>query len=672
MKNAPIESHYVGIEGGNEKTSYSSSISYFNQEGIIGGEKSKFERYSARLNLNTDVNEILSWGNNVTYTHLETRGVTSNGSFNSAFGSALNIDPLTPVYEDNAAILSEAPYDSEPVVKDAEGRYYAVSKYVAGEVTNPLARLELQNLTTFKDQVLANLFIEVEPIKNLKIKTSGGIDLSFLGFDSYQPLFFLTETFNNVVQTSVNKEYQRNWNLQWENTLNYSRKFGEHNINVLFGTTVLDNRWENLVAGGQGINTNNPNLIYLNNVSIDSTRTNSGGANQVTRSSFFFRLLYDYNDRISFSFTQRRDGSSNFGANNKFANFYAFGASWVINEEAFFPEINALTFLKLRASWGQNGNDRIGSFKYASTLDFNIAYNQLRGIFPKFLENADLKWETSEQLDIGIETGLFDNKIVATFDYYKRITKDLLQVRTILATAGVGAPETNIGEVQNEGFEFSLEYHNRVGELNFSIGANASLNRNTITRVANEAGFIEGATWALAGEVTRIIQGQPIVSFYGFQTNGIFQSETEVNAHISAKSKDMFRRIQPEAQPGDIRFMDVNNDGIISDADRVPIGSPLPDWTVGSTLSLDYKGFDFSTLLTGQIGVEIFNGINRPDISTSNRQSWILDQWTESNPSNTVPRLINGDPNKNYTRATDLINIKSGDYHKNKKYADRV
>ncbi len=658
--NAPIQSHYIGIEGGNEKTSYSSSISYFNQEGIIGGEKSKFERYTARLNTNTQVNKVFRWGHSINFTHLETRGVTSNGSFNSAFGSALNLDPITTPYEDDPGVLGQAPYATEPVVVDDDGRVYAISNYVAGEVTNPLARLEIQTLTTQKDQVLSNLFVELEPIQNLKIRSTGGVDLSFLGFDSHQPLYFLTETFNNLEQTNVSREVQRNWNLQWENTANYTKRFGAHNLNFLIGMTVLDNQWENLVGGGQGIDTSNPNLIYINNVTVDSTRTSAGGANRVTRFSLFSRLLYDYNDRVSFSVTQRRDGSSNFGANNKFANFWAFGASWVINEEAFFPQWDPLTFLKLRASWGQNGNDRIGSNRYASTVDFGIAYNQIRGAIPAFLENQDVKWETSEQLDFGFEAGFFSNKLTATVDYYKKTTKDLLQVRTILGTAGILAREDNVGEVQNEGVEISLGHRNSVGDLNYSISANASYNQNTMTRVASEAGFIEGATWALAGEVTRIIEGEPIVSFFGYQTDGIFQSDLEVAQYFSAASNG--QPIQPNAEPGDIRFVDTNNDGVISAEDRVAIGSPLPDWTLGATLGADYKGFDFSMLLTSQLGMEIFNGINRPDISTSNRQKYVLNQWTEANPSNTVPRLVSGDPNQNYTRATDMINIENGNY----------
>ena len=216
--------------------------------------------------------------------------------------------------------------------------------------------------------------------------------------------------------------------------------------------------------------------------------------------------------------------------------------------------------------------------------------------------------------------------------------------------------------MQNEGVELALEWRERKGEFFYSIGINGAFNDNTMNIVANDAGFIEGASWALAGEVTRIIEGQPIVSFFGFQTDGLFQSVEEVNQYISANSADAFRRIQPNAQPGDIRFVDTNGDGRISDADRVAIGSPLPAWTVGSTLSASYKGFDISALLTGQFGIDVFNGITRTDISTTNRQSFVADQWSPTNTDSEVPRLVVGDPNGNYTRATDLVNIESGDY----------
>ncbi len=658
---APIQSHYIGVEGGNEKTAFSSSVSYFNQEGIIGGDKSKFERYTARLNTKTEVNSVFSWGNTLTVTHLKTRGVTSNGSFNGAFGSALNLDPLTPVFETRDVYLSQAPYSIEPVVTDGSGNIYGISRYVAGEVVNPLARLELLNQEVTKDQVLGSVFAQVEPIEGLQLKTSFGADVSFLDIRSHQPLYYLTGTFNNTVNTSLSHQIQKSSVLQWENTVNYVKRIGRHHFNLLAGTTLLDNNWEMLTGGGQGINTSNPDLIYLD-LSVDSTQTSGGTVSRTTRASFFSRIMYDYNDRISVSITQRRDGSSNFGSNNKFGNFWSFGASWVINEEAFFPSWKPLSLMKIRASWGQNGNDRIGTFLYESTVDFNVAYNFASGAslgaIPAFLENQDIRWESSEQLDIGLETGFFDNRLMTTFDYYKKTTKDLLQSVTGLATLGQDLPEANVGEMENEGYEITLEWRDHKGDFGYSIGANATYNRNTMTKVANEAGFIAGASWALAGEVTRTFEGEPVVSFYGYKTDGIFQNQAEVFSHISSEGDVL----QPNAQPGDIRFVDVNRDGIISDADRTTIGSPLPDWTLGSNLSADYKNFDLSMLLIGQLGLDVFNGMNRPDIVTSNRQSYILDQWTESNPGQDIPRLVVNDLNKNYTRATDMVNIEDGSY----------
>ncbi len=661
-KNVPMQSHYIGVEGGTEKSSFTSSISYFDQEGIVGGSRSKFERYTARLNSRTDINDYISWGNNLTVTHLETRGVTSNGAFNGAIGSALNLDPLTPVYETDQNILSQVPYSAEPVVTNGAGDVYGISNYVGGEIVNPMARLELQNGVGKRDQVVGNIFVEAKPIEGLTLKSTFGTDVMFGEGKGYTPLYYLTSTTNNIVATNANQSYYRVSTIQWENTAMYQKQFGPHKFNFMVGTGMIDRDNRSMGGGGQGVNTDNPDLIYLD-LTVDSTQRVGSSASEYRLGSIFSRLLYDYNERISIALTQRRDGSSNFGPSNKFGNFYSVGASWVINEEPFFPKWKELSLLKLRASWGQNGNDRIGQFRYAQTVNYNIAYNYNNGAAlgssPGLFASSNVHWESADQIDIAVDLGLFNNQLTATVDYYKKTTRDLLQVPVFEATLGLDAGENNVGEMLNEGVEITTQWRSSKGDFKYSIEVNATHNKNTATRVENGTNnFLPGASAGLRGEVTRLVEGEPVVSFYGFKTDGIFQSQADVFAHINAEGDP----IQPSAVPGDIRFVDVNGDGRISDDDRTVIGSPLPDWTVGSTINMSYKGIDFAALFTGVFGVDLYNAMNRPDIYTSNRQDWIMDSWTEDNPSNTIPRFIVNDPNKNYTRSTDMLNIENGSY----------
>ena len=659
--NASIENHEISVIGGNKKTKFASSISYFKQNGIIGDDKSQFQRYTGRLNTNTEVKDWLTWGNTLSFAHITTRGVVSNGSFNGEYSSALNLDPLTPVYENNAEVLNLPPYGSNPYVVDEEGRAFAISSNVGGELVNPLARLSIQNQVVDRDQILGSLFAEVKPIEGLKLKSSLSLDLSFLEINSYNPLFFLNGTTSNVARTSLSKQFQKKAVIQNEQILNYTYKLNKHNFNFLLGTTYVQDDWESLAGGGQDIDTSNPDLRFLN-LTTDSTQTVGGIASEYRLFSLFSRLLYDYNERISFSGTYRKDGSSNFGKNNRFGTFWSFGASWIINEEPFFPQSNFISFLKLRISWGQNGNDRIRPFSFASVIDFNPAYNFQNGTqtaaIPAYLADEDIKWETAEQLDIGIESGFFENKLTISLDYYKETTKDLLQPSLGLASLGISLNFANAGTMENEGFEFAVDWRDNLGELKYSLGINGAYNRNTMVKVANESGILSGASWALAGEVSRTVEEFNVTSFYGFKTTGIFQSEADVFSYLTNEGT----LIQPGAKPGDIRFVDVNRDGIISDEDKTIIGSPIPDWVLGSTISLAYKNFNLYALFTSQLGNEIFNGINRPDISTSNRQSWILDRWTPENPTTTIPRFTISDPNQNYKRATDLLNIENGSY----------
>lgn len=652
QKNAPITNHELSVTGGNEKSSYASSMSYFSQQGIIGGDKSQFDRLSGRLNSRHQVTNNFRFGSNMAYSHIVRRGIASNQSFNGAYSSALNIDPLTPLYEEDDAILAQYPYSSEPVVKNSEGKIYGISKYIGAEIVNPLALLEIQNAETRVDKVVGNVFGELEIIEGLKLNSSLGIDLAYVLNDSYRPLFYLNGAQLNVEKTSVSKNIQRYFTWQWENTLIYTKTIDEHNFSALIGTTASKFNYEDLSGFNAKVPVTDPNHVYLN-MATDTVWTASGGAAHSALLSGFGRITYDYKNRYSFTGIIRRDGSSKFGPNNRYGTFPSLGVSWVISDEEFMPEINNLNFLKLRASWGINGNQEIGNYQFISVMDYSRGYifggGRIVGASPAYIENADIHWEESEQIDIAIDAGAFDNRLTATFDYYIKTTGGLLERIPIPAHVGNDPPYANVGTVQNKGIEMSVNWRHYINGLGYSVGINGAYNKNKMIKIGNEEGVLPGATWAVAGMVTRTEIGLPIAYFWGFKTDGIFQNMGEVYQHIGPNGQVL----QPNAKPGDVRFVDVNKDGTINEKDRTMIGNPTPDWTFGMNGSIEYKNFDFSLLLIGTYGNDIFNGSQRQDLRYTNRPTAILDRWTGEGTSNTIPRYAWIDVNNNY-RISDL------------------
>lgn len=652
VRNAPMSNHQVTITGGNEKTTYASSLSLFSQEGIIGGEKSKFDRITGRFNSTHQVNRMFRFGNNVAYTHIVRRGIASNQSFNGAYSSALNLDPLTPVFETDPNILSQPPFSNEPVVRDASGRVYGISRYVGAEVVNPLALLEIQHAKTRKDQLVGNIFGELEPIAGLKLISNFGVDLAYLMNDGFRPLFYLNGAQLNVDKTSVNKSIARFFTWQWENTLSYGKRINDHNFNVLVGTTATEFKFEDLSGFNADVPTSDPNNVYLN-LATDTTWQAYGGASHSALFSLFGRLTYDYKDRYSVTAILRRDGSSKFGANNRYGMFPSFGVAWILSEEAFFPKWKPLDILKLRASWGVNGNQEIGNYQFVSTIDnsrgYTIGPGRALGSSPLFLENADIRWEESKQIDIGMDASFFQGRLSATADYYIKTTSGLLERIPIPAHVGNDGPVANVGSVENRGVELALNWRNASKNFKYSVGINGSYNKNQMTKIGNEEKVIPGATWAIAGQVTRSEVGQPIAYFWGYQTAGIFQNQTEVFSHLNADGQ----LLQPNAVPGDVRFVDVNGDGVINADDRTFIGNPTPDWTFGFNASFEYKNFDFSLFIQGTQGNEIFNGMQRQDLRYTNRTTEALGRWTGEGTSNSIPRYTWIDVNNNY-RVSDL------------------
>jgi TonB-dependent starch-binding outer membrane protein SusC len=659
-KNAPIANHELSVSGGSEKSTYSSSLSYFSQQGIIGGPKSQFDRITARINSRHQVTKRFQFGNNLSYSSITRRGIASNNSFNSAYGSALNLDPLTPLYEKDEAVLNTPPYSNNPVVKSSDGMVYGISQIlVSGEVINPVALLEIQNAKNRTDRFVGNVFGELEIIKGLSFNTNLGVDLAYFLGDSFRPLFYLNGAQLETEQTSVNKYMGRANTWQIENVLRYTSSISDHNFSLLLGNTASKTFYEDLSGFNTNVPTTDPNHVYLHLATGDDWLSD-GRASHSALLSVFGRITYDYKNKYSFTGILRRDGSSKFGANKRFGTFPSVGVSWVISDEDFIPDLGPINSLKMRASYGVNGNQEIGDYQFISVMNNSRSYifgdGRLIGASPSYIENADIAWEESEQINIAYDIGAFDNRLQATIDYYVKTTKGLLERVPIPAHVGNDPPVANVGSVQNRGVEFSFNWRNVTKNFRYSVGLNAAYNKNKMIKIGNEEGVIGGASWAVAGMVTRTEVGLPIAYFYGFKTDGIFQNQTEVFQHIGSTGAVL----QPNAKPGDVRFVDVNNDGIISPLDRTMIGNPTPDLTFGMNGSIEYKNFDFSFLLIGTYGNDVFNGAQRQDLFYTNRSTAILDRWTPDNPSTTTPRVVWNDVNGNY-RVSDLY-IEDGSF----------
>ena len=652
VKNAPMQSHQFSINGGNDKSSYTSSFSYFEQEGIIGGEESKFERITGRINSRHKVSDFFNFGNNLSYTHLKKNDISANTSFTGAYSSALNLDPLTPVIEERELQLSQYPYSVEQVVRNEDGQAYGISENVAAEIVNPLGLLSIDYDDLFKDEIVGNLYGEVQPIKGLRFRSSVGVNLAYLKFQGYTPLFFLNGSQLNDVGNRGFKRFERYFTWQWNNVLSYDKQIGDHGFTAMVGTEAIATNFENLGGAAGDITVIDEEAIFLS-LARDTTSLPQNNGSEYASSSIFSRLNYNYKEKYSLTAIFRRDGSSRFGPGNRYGNYSSLAAAWIISREDFFNSDGMFNFLKVRGGWGVNGNDRIGDYQFVSQIISNRNYEiggvtQI-GTSPASIANEGIKWEDNTQINVGVDFAAFENRLQGSVDFYSKTNDGLLERVSILGHVGNDPSDSNAGAIQNRGVELSLNWKNQHKGFEYSFGVNGAYNKNEVTFIANPEKVIIGASWAVAGAVTRSIEGLPIAYFWGYETDGLFQNENDVFSHINSDGG----LLQPRAVPGDVRFKDTNGDGVINENDRTIIGNPTPDVTFGVNMGAGYKGFDFSMFLQGTIGNEVFNGTQRQDLRFTNRTTAILDRWTGEGTSNTIPRFTWSDTNNNY-RISDL------------------
>ncbi|WP_205943450.1 SusC/RagA family TonB-linked outer membrane protein [Pedobacter polaris] len=659
---AKIQNHELSLSGGGEKSIYYSSFGYFDQDGIVASDNSQYKRFTARFNSEHQITKAIKFGQTIGYTRTNSVGVSTNTEYGSPLNRAINIDPLTPIVETDPAKYNLPLYTGNPVVRNSQGLPYGISSYAQSEILNPIAALAVAQGKGWSDKVVGNAFVEVEPIKGLKIRSQGGVDLAFWGNEGFTPIYFL----NSINQTTITS-YNRNSNrgLFWslENTISYNKAIEKHNFTVLLGYSAQKNKGETNGGSKDGIPVNNLKDASLQ---FPVSRTNDvfyGGEYLNTLNSMFARLTYDYNEKYLFTGIVRRDGSSRFGPNNKYGYFPSGSVGWIASKESFFPQNKVVTFLKFRGSYGITGNDNIGDFRYLSTVSGGRNYTLgtsaglNNGVSPDALSNPDLRWEETSSTDIGLDATLFGNFTITADWYHKKTSGMLLQI-AVPGYVGNSGPIGNIADLSNKGFELELGYNKRIGEFSFKVAANGSFLTNNIDFLGDDKEFLGGQTVTPQGlEVTRTVIGHAIGSFYGYRSNGLFQNQAEINNYKNAGGA----LVQPNAKPGDIKFIDLNGDGLISDNDREIIGDPTPDFTYGFTINAAYKGFDFVMLGQGVAGNQVFNALRRFDLPTANYTTAILDRWRGEGTSNVTPRLTLQDDNKNYSRVSSLF-LEDGSY----------
>lgn len=655
---AGTQNHVLGIQGASAGSVYSASLSYTDQAGIVGGrDHSNYKRYGFKINTEHKLyQDKVVVGQHLNFIARQNNGIQVGNLYSNTLRGAFNVSPFLPMYDAQGNYFNPNDYAANKVWTNAEANPYASMVYNSNNLSN-------------NQNVFGDLYASVQPIKGLTFRTSLGLNFNASDYRSFRPEYELSlYDFVPVGQSRISQSMFKGRTLQFDNLLTY--KFNlttSHNFDAMLGSSVIAYRGTNISGENTDARFSDFEHAYLNNTknTTDVTRA-EGNPSENKQLSYFGRLQYNFKETYLFNATFRADASSRFAPENRWGYYPSVSAGWIVTNEPFLVNNKVLDYFKLRASYGQVGNQNISDNQYNAPIGFNNTQyifgngegNEFNvpGAAPTRLGNRNVKWETSEQINFGFDSRLF-NKVDLNFDYYVKNTKDWLIVPEVLATAGAGAPFTNGGDVKNSGVELAVAYNNRAGDFTYSIGVNGSYNKNTIGNIATTSRIISGpgVVYDNSGEYYRAQNGMPVGYFIGYKTNGIFQTPEEINAHRSSAGKV----IQPSAAPGDVRFMDLNDDGLIGDADRTMIGDPNPDYTLGINLSAGFKGFDFSVLASGVMGNQIFQAWRQPGSSTANWSAAILNRWHGAGTSNTMPRVT--EDGRNWSKISDLY-VHDGDF----------
>lgn len=666
--NARTQSYTLGITGGSQTSTYALSLGYMSQEGVVGGKDvSNYERYNFRINSEHKIfkdSDLLKVGEQVSFVYKMNNGISVSDQYNNTLRGAFATSPLAPIYSDNNAYDSSYNDTSNSDWYNGDGNPYG----------SMMTNSNNENKTaTFS----GNVYAELQPVRNLKLRSVFGAVYGSSEYRSFNPLYQFSIYTYNTTRTSATQNMNHSLGMTWTNTAAYDWTCGKHAFNALVGMEVYRYSGTYLQAktGALREGFDDWDHAYVGNgtaSSADDGMSVDGYPHDESRSvSYFGRFGWNWKETYMLNATLRADGSSKFARGNRYGVFPSISAGWTLSNEKFMQNTqNWLDYLKLRASWGQVGNQNIDNYQYTApitssnthyifgTADGAPAQSGYWGAYPSRLANESVTWETSEQTNIGIDARFLKSRLSLTADFYIKTTKDWLVEAPILATAGTGAPFINGGDVKNTGVELALTWNDRAGKDFYNIGVNGAYNKNKVGNIPTEDGIIHGKINMLydnTPEFYRAQNGHAIGYFWGYETAGIFQNKEQI-ANWNADGKHGI--LQADAQAGDVIYVDQNQDGIIDDNDKVDLGNGTPDFTYGFNVGFNYKNFDFSLVAYGAAGNQIVQSYRNHANSKANYTTAILNRWTGEGTSNRMPRVT--DTNINW-QFSDLY-LQDGDY----------
>lgn len=637
FRNAPIQNYTLAYSGGNANSHYYVSGAILDQQGIVAN--TGYKRYTVQFNSDSRVFDWLKFSNNLTLNH----DVKTSGDYN--IRNAMAALPAQPVY-------------------NADGTYsgpIGQSSWV-GDITNPIGKAMLVENSTKGYNALGNISAEINILKELKFKSTGGLEASFWDNRTWSPAYNWQPT--PQASSYLFQQYNKGITYLWDNYLTYDKYFnGNHHLTLLAGSSAQAFRKDYMSGSAQGFSSTTTQ--QLNNGT--TSKTLGGSANEWKLLSFIGRGNYDYKGRYLLTATLRRDGSSRFGSNNRWGWFPSASVAWRVSQEEFMNRYTWLDDFKVRAGYGITGNQNIGDYSFASvlqTIQYVFNGQVVNAVVPLAIPNPSVRWEQVEQSNLGFDASLINGRINLSLDAYIKNTNDMLVPMSVPISTGysdIVVPSINAGKVRNKGVEISITSINTTGAIKWTTSANVAYNHNRVINLNDTIPLYTGSI-GLNQNLSIQNSGYPVNAFYGFVTNGLFQTQQEVdNYAVQVPGEDPFNR----TSAGDIRFKDLNNDGKIDDNDRTYIGNPNPKFIFAINNTIEWRGFDLSIFLQGVYGNDIFNAnrIYQEGMAVAQNQTTAtLERWTGEGTSNTMPRAVFNDPNKN-TRVSDRF-IEDGSYLK--------